>query len=76
MHLPLELTSQAYTRRIGLPFKSYVTPPKQHKMQHACIERCPGNYECVCDKRILHELHICSAEGCYCHSQARYDKAI
>lgn len=38
-----------------------------------CQGKCPVGYPCCCDGEIRHELHICSAETCGCHSAERYE---
>jgi hypothetical protein len=37
-----------------------------------CRKRCPCGGQCYCSADVPHELHICSASTCECHSAARY----
>lgn len=41
-----------------------------------CRKRCPCGGQCTCSADVPHELHICSASTCECHSAQRYDGTL
>ncbi len=49
-------------------------PPSKLTLVYPCRKSCPGGNHCYCNGDVIHTLHICSDEGCYCHTKERYAK--
>ena len=38
-----------------------------------CKKRCPGDRACCLRGDVAHSFCVCRDEGCWCHSQERYE---